>query len=61
MKGGSIFPVIYKKMPLLGCSSSPYMLGSPLTILLVHIPEGNNYHDDDIWFRTRRTATPNIV
>ena len=49
-----------KKTPLLGCSSSPYMLGPPLTILSVHIPEGKNYHDGVVWFRTRRTAAPNM-
>lgn len=36
------------------------MLGPPLTILSVHIPEGKNYHDGVVWFRTRRTAAPNM-
>lgn len=51
---------IQKKTPLLGCSSSPYMLGSALTSLSVHIPEGKNYYDGVIWFRTRRTAALNM-
>ena len=49
-----------KKTPLLGCSSSPYVLGPPLTILSVHIPEGKIYHDGVVWFRTRHTAVPNM-
>src|SRR6266550_6897577 len=44
---------IQKRTPLLGCLFSPYMLESLLTILSVHIPEGKNYHDGVIWFRTR--------
>lgn len=36
------------------------MLGPPLTILSVHIPEGKNYQDGVVWFRTRRTAAPNM-
>jgi len=46
---------IQKRTPLLGCLFSPYMLESLLTILSVHIPEGKNYHDGVIWFRTRRS------
>lgn len=36
------------------------MLGSALTSLSVHIPEGKNYYDGVIWFRTRRTAALNM-
>ena len=49
-----------KRTPLLGCSSSPYMLGPPLTILSVHIPEGKDLRDGVVWFRTRRTVAPNM-
>ena len=36
------------------------MLGSQLTIISVHIPEGKEYFDGVIWFRIRGTAAPNM-